>query len=208
MANILHHEKAVQIADGPDITRVRPSDWNAPHVFAGGAANGQCLVWRSAEPDNVTFAHIVPAGSRALWDQDSAPLGWTRQTDVDDRVVRLVAGARAHGGSWTIGGLTHSHFHPIDHTHGMPHTHAGATHDHGVGAELLSGTGFLAQQAGGVNAVFRTDAQTGTTGNTNTANTGGASPNTSGTPNDVAVASDGSWRPLHRDMIVASKDAV
>lgn len=48
---------------------------------------------------------VFPAGTRMLFDQDSAPTGWTRDTGINDRVVNIVSGSRVHGGSWTITGM-------------------------------------------------------------------------------------------------------
>ncbi|MDR7537419.1 MAG: hypothetical protein QN183_13770 [Armatimonadota bacterium] len=58
---------------------------------------------------------IMPSGSTTVFDQDAAPAGWTRNTTVADRLVRIVSGAGGGtGGSWTITGLSASH------THGVP----------------------------------------------------------------------------------------
>lgn len=73
------------------------------------------------EPDAATGAvlktrhlnTIAPAGTRAVFLQGTTPTGWTRDTSISDRVLRLVSGTRApNTGSWTVSGLSiasHSH---------------------------------------------------------------------------------------------------
>jgi hypothetical protein len=39
---------------------------------------------------------------RAVFDQDTPPTGWTKETDVNDRVVMITSGGRVDGGSWFI----------------------------------------------------------------------------------------------------------
>ena len=45
---------------------------------------------------------VFPAGTRMVFDQDAAPTGWTRDTTVDDRMILITGGARAHGGTWDL----------------------------------------------------------------------------------------------------------
>src|SRR5437762_12577929 len=54
----------------------------------------------------LTAIGAFPSGTRMLFDNDTAPTGWTRDTTINDVVITLVSGARVHGGSWTISGLT------------------------------------------------------------------------------------------------------
>ena len=44
-------------------------------------------------------AGIFPSGTRMLFQQDSAPTGWTKQTDNDDKALRVVSGSVSTGGS-------------------------------------------------------------------------------------------------------------
>lgn len=156
----------------------------------------------------------APSGTRLVFDQDTAPTGWTRDTAgaLNDRVLRIVTGARVHGGSWTISGLT---------VQGHALTVAElAAHNHAVtGAPGITDPGHMhtsnaaaAATAQGPNEpvdvaipqVQNTSANatgiTATVGTLSTTNTGSGSAHTHG------FAADGAWRPLHRDMIVASKD--
>lgn len=112
---------------------------------------------------------LIPAGTRMLFDQDSAPNGWTRDTTINDRVTRIVSGARApNAGTWTISGITLG---------------AGAS----ITVDLLPAVeSFVVKDAGLIRSL-------GT----------GASP-----VNRLAdsVASDGTWRPLVRDVILCSRN--
>jgi hypothetical protein len=155
-----------------------------------------------------TGGGVFPAGTRMVFDQDTPPAGWTRDTAIDDRVVRIVGGARTHGGSWTISGLTSP-----AHQHDMGnHTHNGPLHTHNIATgPPTERSGIRVVVAGGM--MWTESSDTGNaanvaTNNTTAAGTGATSgPSTNLTSSvSVTISSDGSWRPLSRDMIVASKD--
>ncbi len=227
--NVLKHKKVLTIADGPDTTRVRPSNWNEEHIFAGGSTDGDVLVWKGAESDKAAFRPLVPAGTRAIFDQDTAPLGWTRDTDatLNDRLIRLVSGSRGpNGGSWTVTGLTTdqqgAHTHTLSgHTHSMQgHTHGiaeGGTHTHtftNSGPSSVHYAGgpefefaFGDHTHSGTTSADGSHAHGGATGAPNVGNTGTPSTDQTSTAgqHNHSVGSDGSWRPLHRDMIVCVK---
>jgi hypothetical protein len=114
-------------------------------------------------------------GTRTIFDQDSAPTSWTRDTSVDDRVIRIVSGALVHGGSWTISGLSEA-----------AHTH---------------NTTFGGPSANAAADVFFDFPPPSLPTTTHTH---------SGTSSSLApsVTSDGTWRPLHRDVILCAKDDI
>lgn len=70
-------------SDGVDTTLVRPSNWNANHKAAGGAA-GQVLGWDSAQTEQMAWIEFGPRinlayeGGFERWDNgaSSAPNGW------------------------------------------------------------------------------------------------------------------------------------
>jgi hypothetical protein len=63
MAQVLKHLKNSTIADGPDPNQVNPSDWNAAHVFSGGALGG-LLMRDTGDPTyGATWLASVAAGS-------------------------------------------------------------------------------------------------------------------------------------------------
>jgi hypothetical protein len=132
----------------------------------------------------------LASGTRVFFDQDAAPTDWTRDTGINDRVIRIVSGARADGGSWTVGGLTNSGG-SVGNTSLSVAQLASHRHHTNIFTTGLSG-------AYGVRAVSPV-------GPIYTAYVGsGSTHGHSFTP--PTIASDASWRPLHRDVIVASKD--
>lgn len=56
MSNTLKHKFTSAKADGTDTSRVRPSNWNDEHAFAGGS-DGQALVRDSGQTDGANWAH-------------------------------------------------------------------------------------------------------------------------------------------------------
>jgi len=42
---------------------------------------------------------VIPAGTRMLFQQTAAPTGWTKDTTLNDRALRIVSGAVGSGGS-------------------------------------------------------------------------------------------------------------
>ena len=51
---------------------------------------------------SATFASSVPSGSRMLFQQSSAPTGWTKDTSLNNRALRLVSGSVTNGGGDTF----------------------------------------------------------------------------------------------------------
>jgi hypothetical protein len=66
---------------------------------AAGTA-GQVLVSNGASAP--TWANFVPSGTLMLFQQTSAPSGWTKQTTHNDKALRVVTGAASSGGSSTF----------------------------------------------------------------------------------------------------------
>jgi len=182
-----HHEGTGrhQIPAGNDAARDAITDWQQGSFWWSTQAAIRKLqrqinaaspfAWEEVAGDSPAFG----AGTRIVFDQDTAPTGWTRDTTINDRVIRIVSGSRVHGGSWTISGVTvDSH---VLTTAQMPsHSHV-----HGVdpGAGGAGGSGVM-----GLGASLSTQA------------TGGGGSHTHG------LTADGNWRPSQRDMIIASKD--
>jgi hypothetical protein len=99
---------------------------SSPAVSSDGSwrpAYRDMIVAQRVEPDAPANAvvrarmlnTVAPAGTRTVVYNTTTPNGWSRDTTIDDRVVRLVSGARTpSGGSWTISGLSvASHSHPF-----------------------------------------------------------------------------------------------
>jgi len=146
----------------------------------------------------------IPSGTRKLFDQDTPPTGWIRDTatTLDDSLVRIVVGTRTpSGGSWTVSGLTSaSHSHtaadPISHVH----TVSVASHYHKRMHWLTSNAGNSTDP--GAASEYRDSRSK--TASLSVATTGTSPAPTSSVA--VSIASDGSWRPLYRDIIIAEKE--
>lgn len=151
---------------------------------------------------------LIPPGTRMVFRQASAPTGWTQDTSLNDRVLRMVSGSGGGaGGSWLISGLSHAHTHDMAHTHETPFR---ATRiDGGSGDLWQAGSGTAPAFGTGTTRAGQRMVGTDTglaAANEPTALTSGASVSTTTGASTSAVSSDGSWRPLYADVIVASKN--
>ncbi len=57
---------------------------------------------------SATFASSVPSGSRMLFQQSSAPTGWTKDTSLNNRALRIVSGSVTNGGGNSFTGVLNS----------------------------------------------------------------------------------------------------
>lgn len=127
----------------------------------------------------------VPAGTKCIFFQDTAPTGWQIDTSLNDKCVLIDSNnGGTTTGSWTISGLTHSHTHTYSdvprHRHTFTKRFSGAT------------TYDLDRY------VYDSDTTiyTGYTGET-TCTSEGANTN--------SISSGGAWRPAAYAAIVATK---
>ncbi len=170
-------------------------------------------------------------GDSLLFPQSTTPLGWEQDTDVTDRVMRVVSGEGGGvGGSWFIGGLAVGN-RTLSAAQMPVHPHAsgdlsGAPHGHGSGNLFAVNhthpyTRYSQKGAGGsggpqiywiLDALVSTGgsgnlAIGGNTGNTgvvingNTGNAGG------GEAHDHPISHTGAWRPAYMDCIRGVKAA-
>lgn len=170
------------------------------------------LIWNSDDnvlKINITAAWlslIIPAGTKMVFDQDAAPAGWTRDTSQNDRVIRIVSGARADGGSWTISGITVDN--ESAHSHSTPnHVHPFATS--GTYAEdSVSPVLYPVVESGGLLSAVGSSDLGGTAHPrlTNDTTNSGSGTSGVGSAHGHGLTYGSAWRPLHRDMIVATKD--
>jgi hypothetical protein len=140
----------------------------------------------------VTLGEAFPSGTRMVFDQDTPPTGWTRDTAIDDRVVRIVSGARVHGGSWTISGLSNSSEPNHQHTGSLDFATQGTPPAGSCWVGLRSDPYMRFSTSG----TFTGQGETVPARTFTTAAAGG---------HTHTISSDGSWRPPTRDMIVAVK---
>lgn len=131
-------------------------------------------------------------GKRMLFLEATAPPGWTQDTSINDRVLRIVNSAGGGlGGSWTISGLSAS-------------VSVGATtlsvsqipsHSHTVSFNEVSVTATAIDQfplTRGNKVHFSTGATGGSGSHTHSAS--------------ASISSNGTWRPAYVDVIACRKD--
>jgi hypothetical protein len=189
---------------------------NRINVGSGITFNGSTGIISATEfrgnGANLTGVQPFPSGTLMLFQQTSSPTGWTKQTDHNNKALRVVSGNAGSGGSvafttaftsrtpsGTVGGTT------LSTTQIPSHTHSGTTsgvgdhaHTYGGGGETLGpGNGTISDPlyslttggAGAHNHTFTTNASGG----------GGSHDHGfTGTAMDFAVQ--------YVDLIIAAKD--
>lgn len=71
-------------------------------IFAAATdASGKANAARLAAADDATTKAnaVIPSGTRMLFQQSSAPVGWTKVVDHNDKTLRVVNGAAGSGGT-------------------------------------------------------------------------------------------------------------
>jgi hypothetical protein len=131
--------------------------------------------------------NIIPPGTKAFFVQDAVPTGWTRVTDYDDKILRIVSTVSdggSTGGSWTISGC--------EVQLGGAHTHdfSGVTEAESVSYSIA----WPASQATAT-YLYHTHTYSGTT----------AEEDTGGHAHEIDA--DGEWRPSYMDTILGQKSA-
>lgn len=155
--------------------------------------------------------NIIPSGTKMVFYQASAPVGWTAVA-VNDKFLRVVTSGGT-GGSTGGSGLTPSstitlaHIHTVAaHTHDLAnHTHTGPSHTHSVPRDGWGSSGV--SQTGRISVTNSATANNdNTTGSGGTGATSTPSTNTSGysSPSMDSQLSDTSFQ--YADVVVASKD--
>lgn len=82
-----------------------------------------------ANNDDYLHFHVMPIGGVMFFFQSSAPLNWTKSTDVNDRILRITSstdGGTEGGSNLISSGIVLAHTHSIDsksHSHTFDHTH-------------------------------------------------------------------------------------
>lgn len=123
-------------------------------------------------------------GTRTLFHQAAAPVGWTQDNALNDRVLRLVSGTGGGtGGSWTISGIS------VD-GHALTEAQMPA-HTHTVGGQSQAGVIAFATGIGSTWLGF-TRVET-------TSSVGGGAAHAHG------LTIGNTWRPSYTDVIVAAR---
>jgi len=105
LADALNREHIFPGTEGVDagIHKVPVGNSN-PSGYEGRLAIANNLLnWYS----NGAWRTLIPAGTKMAFFQASVPTGWTQDTSVNDKVLRVVSGTGGgSGGSWTISGIS------------------------------------------------------------------------------------------------------
>jgi len=175
----------------------------------------------------VTIAYFS-AGTKMLFNQTSAPTGWTKQTSQNDKALRVVSGTVGTGGTHGLSSppsTSHTHTGP-SHTHSTPshsHSHslsAGShtlstsqmpSHNHSMPGGGLSGGGTKFRGYPGSGWPDGPTSSTGGSGShshslSGSITSGGSG--TSGSGGTGATSSSGptAFAPAYVDVIIATKD--
>lgn len=131
---------------------------------------------------NGAWRTLIPAGSKMLFLQAAAPSGWTQDTSLNDKVLRVVSGEGAGtGGDWTMEALLTAG-HVLTEAELPAHTHPYL--------KPASSSGYQTAP-GSANCV----ASSGTT-----------DPTGSDEAHTHAMDNAGDWRPAYVDVIACTKD--
>jgi hypothetical protein len=92
-------------ADGGDATLVQPSNWNAEHTMT--MATSRILGRKTASTgvvEELTALQVFDIlglieATRMIFQQTSAPTGWTKSATHNDKALRVVSGAVSSGGA-------------------------------------------------------------------------------------------------------------
>lgn len=162
------------------------------------------------------IAAAFPSGTKMLFYQNTAPIGWTIDTTLDDKLVYITKGSVAGGqtggaahttGTWTQPGHTHT---GSSHTHtGPSHNHSYSQlpyHNHSSGVTVYGGgpygSGYLPYGGAsaavptsyaGISVCYTANGGTGVTGAGGTGTTG-------------LGATSSTWRPASYCCIICSKN--
>lgn len=110
-----------------------------------------------ANNDAYNLGNLMPAGSLMIFAQPAAPIGWTKNISLNDRMLRIVSGAGGGSGGSALlsSGVTLAHSHNLtavaDHSHSYP----GHTHHMTTGASITvaipaaAGYGYIQDGIGG-----------------------------------------------------------
>lgn len=174
----------------------------------------------------------VPAGSKTVWTQSAAPTGWTQDTSINDRVIRIVSGSGGGtGGNWTLSGMSigsytlttadiPAHSHSGTTGSAGSHTHSASTgtagnHNHAISrAYDNSSAGGYVSASSGRQYINASTSSAGNHTHSVSVNSAGAhthsftTGNTGGGGGHTHSLSNASWRPAYVDHIVASKDTI
>ena len=144
--------------------------------LAGGAMVGALILAQAPQADLEAATKLYvdtmvptvsggfPAGTVMLFQQSTAPTGWTKLTEHDNKALRVVSGSVGSGGSVSFSALfgrTSTDSHVLTTTQVPSHTHSfsattgsGGAHTHSVYTWVYKGTGGVDDVPAGTEAKF------------------------------------------------------
>jgi hypothetical protein len=197
--------KVIKRPSGSDVVTIGSSvaDQTTGNV-SGRAQEGTSALAVTASSDHAVVlrltagimdwvASAIPAGDIILFEKDTAALGYTLKTDVDDGLVYVTkgsgasgeaAGTNKSGGTWMQPGHTHT---------GPSHTHTGPSHTHDTGSHSTSM--LAAGNPGGTGLTYALNI----TGHTATSAAGTGGTGAAGTGATGESGTSATWRPTGRN---------
>lgn len=122
-----HGANAVPITQGSHTMVYNQSD---KCVDVLGSKVGTTATTYFGSGANLTGIDIIPAGSLMLFQQTSAPTGWTKATAHDNKALRVVTGSASSGGSNTFAAAFNNNQTVSGTTSGTSVTITGSTEAH------------------------------------------------------------------------------
>jgi len=201
---------------GPEIDEAVGKGLLLPTITAGDA--GKPVVANQDEDGFTVGNSVIPAGTSMLFNQASAPTGWTKKGDWASTAALHVGNTYATGGTDNPRAYTPN----VEVENHATHNHSGPSHSHnlqnhkhdvtvlrsGWGIEYVQSTGYLATTGGSGlsypatgNQTFESSApNTNVTGNSGGADTGNGGPTTHS-------VTESAYSPRYVQVIAATKDA-
>jgi hypothetical protein len=112
-------------------------------VFPSQTGNAGKFLTTNASSVSWGVVEAFAAGTKMIFQQTSAPTGWTKSTADNDKAMRVVTGSVSSGGTHGLSSppsIAHTHTGP-SHTHtSAGHTHSGPSHTHSTPSHSHSHT--------------------------------------------------------------------
>ena len=138
-----HASNGVAITQGSQTIVYNKSDRCVDMLGGKVGTTGTTYIGSGAE---LTGIDIIPAGSLMLFQQSSAPTGWTKQTTHDNKALRVVTGSASSGGSNTFAAAFNTDFTISGTTGGTAVTISGSTAGHSITQAELPNITLTPQQ--------------------------------------------------------------
>ena len=160
---------------------------------------------------------LIPPGTRMVFHQASAPAGWTKSASADDRLLRVVSGdGGGAGGTWVLDGLavggtalTVDQLPAHEHADGSLRTTTAGAHSHTTRFQRETSANRVPAvpiYEDDYHSNSPLDWNTSVAGSHSHGVTGATGSTGGGNAHSHPIASDGTWRPAHADVIICARD--